>query len=458
MATPGTTVAPYLAQTTQLANENIDTWIPAGRTTANVPAYLANNAVFNVLDYGVAGVSPAVDAPAMQAAVNAAGALNGDSGRMFGGTVLVPAGTPVQLGNTSILIPAGVQIVGEGSRASDIVYTGTGYGLDFGGSGSALYYGCGIREIAIHVDNATGTGIRARGTAEFYMSDIYMEGLDDSTPNGIFLDGGNAANIFSQIRNVTCNHMGGVAFSIGSTGTLYCTTFEMIGLRVLGDGTGTGIKIRPGSPYSMRFSGGNIEDCAIGIDHSGFGCVFEGLRFESNTLDVLLNAGAQTNTFAYCNGLNTLTDNSGLYNTYFQNYNTSYVLFPNNTVTSFTSLVSAGSVMAATSLIFGGGLSSLSRGNTGSIANGATYTTPLVGHCFKLILTESGNDTAAEFLLTPIAGQVSTLGTTSAPTLWSDTIGTSGKINVSVSSGNLQVQNMTGAAATIQYAVLQVEP
>lgn len=63
---------PYLAYTNSLSNTDLDTWLPTdGRTVPDIPTYFANNAVFNVLDYG------GLDQTAIQAAHDACVAAGG---------------------------------------------------------------------------------------------------------------------------------------------------------------------------------------------------------------------------------------------------------------------------------------------------------------------------------------------------------------------------------------------
>jgi len=70
-----------------LALDNSTISLPAGaHTVTTLTDYLANNAVFNVKDYGAAVDGSTVDTLNFTAAITAAGAA-------CGGVVLIPAGT-----------------------------------------------------------------------------------------------------------------------------------------------------------------------------------------------------------------------------------------------------------------------------------------------------------------------------------------------------------------------------
>lgn len=86
------------------------------RTVATLSAYLANNAVFNVKDYGAVGDGVTNDAPAIQAAITACAAGGG-------AVVYLPAGT--YLVTAPLIVPAYVTLAGAGRSATTISKTGT---------------------------------------------------------------------------------------------------------------------------------------------------------------------------------------------------------------------------------------------------------------------------------------------------------------------------------------------
>lgn len=106
MATPGTTAAPYLARTTNIANADIDTWLPGdNRTVATLTDYLDITKTFNPLMYGAVGDGATDDTAAVQATLTQAALSNGNVVIPFGSTFLVDA----------LTVPSGIRIWGLGT-------------------------------------------------------------------------------------------------------------------------------------------------------------------------------------------------------------------------------------------------------------------------------------------------------------------------------------------------------
>lgn len=447
MTTPGTRAAPYAPFTIAAANANLDTWIPGdGRTTVNIPTFLDHNKDFNIADFtpgGVAlGVSATVDTAATQAAVTEAGAYT--QGLAVGARVLVPPRN--LLLNDQIVGGAGVLIGGHGSRGSRFTSSYPGYAFKLGTTGGSLAYGCGIRDVSINLTNAAGGVVQAIGTSGFSAADLYFEGLVSSTNNGVFLDGGNAANIFSVLKNVDCNHIR-TCLRMGTTGSQVATSSTAIGFNALTDlgAAGVGILIDALSGAGSRFFGGNIEGCVTGVSISGFACQFFGMRFEGNTTDLLLNSGAQANVFVGCSGWSVTTDNSGnTTNSFWGNRAGDYTNQPRDTL----SRIEAG-------LTFGPDSSSLTNPTALAIANNATGTLA-IGNCAQLLVYDSGvTGDAAELLLTPnSSGTKLKLNQINAS--YSLTPTTAGKLNFSLSGSTLSIENKLGSNTTVHFMLTKL--
>jgi hypothetical protein len=299
-----------------------------------------------------------------------------------------------------------------------------------------------------------GGAIQAIGTAGFFARNLYIEGtaLTSSTNKGIFLDGGTAACIFSNLNNIICNHIK-IGLRLGTTGSTYVTSTTVVGFNAQCDllSGSIGIQVDASCGQGSSFHGGNIENCATGVSISGLACSFFGLRSEgNNTVDVVLNSGTHGNAFFGCYGFTTVTDNSGnSNNTFLGNYDNSGGHYPLDTLSTLANVSTSGA------LTFGPDSAVFTEGNTGSIANNGTVTVSVSGHCFTMTLTESDQNTACQLLITPSAGVPITLGTVTA-SIYSTTLGTASKINFGYSGGNLTIENKRGVALTVNYVLLKV--
>lgn len=310
-----------------------------GRATDTLGDYLNNNAVFNVKDYGAVGDGTTDDTIALQAAITAAG--NTVTLGTFGATVYLPTGT---YRITSTLLAArGVVIRGEGNRATRILsaVSGTDYAIKIG-SLTSLSYGCAITDLSINVTVTTAGGIWGIGTSGLVLSNLYIEGVVGGGTTGVFLDGGNVANIFTQIVSVTCNHVK-YGCILGSTGTQPVTSVDAMGFRSFNDliSGSVGLLVDgpvPTSGQGSRFVGGNFESCSFGVLVRGYQLTVVGVRFEGNTVDVRLEANSNGNTFWGCTNFDTLQDASGVTdNTFLGNYNSARDVSPPNIVNGITS-------------------------------------------------------------------------------------------------------------------------
>jgi hypothetical protein len=126
-----------------------------GRSVSTLSAYLANNAAFNVKDYGAVGNGTADDTTAIQAAITAAAA------EKTGGVVLIPPGTYKT--TKTLTVPSRVSIVGFGGEASTVAPSNCdGISLGVSGDvGSVNFSDFGIVGTAC----TTRTAFKSQGTS-----------------------------------------------------------------------------------------------------------------------------------------------------------------------------------------------------------------------------------------------------------------------------------------------------
>lgn len=266
--------------------------IATGSTTARTLAARFGE-VANVLDYGAVGDGVADDGVAIQAAL--------DSGRNL---VWVPEGT--YLFATGLTPPNDVSIICANRREATFRYTGTGVAITFGTSDTVLNTGCSLSHCRILLVDKASTAIKLNATNGAVLEDIYMEALfqpfDNTRTNiGVVIDGANISAFFNSLENISCSHFH-EGFRITTTGTTQatsqhfrnCTTFgdkatdnTSIGYNILNNGDGAIIV------------GGNIESCNQGMRFGAAASSVSsfGVRFESNTTDIIFDSGAKTSTF-----------------------------------------------------------------------------------------------------------------------------------------------------------------
>lgn len=238
------------------------------------------------------------------------------------GIVLLPRG-PLTLGD--LLIPAGIELRGQGIIGTIVTYSGSGTFALLGGASALNYFGCGISGMKVISSSDTVLFVNAQGVIYGEISDLLLEGPinDVRTTRGVVIDGMNASSFGMKIGNVTCNHMH-KSFILQSTGTAPGTTYPtsqyFSNCYALGDVAtdpdSTGVEIGGHSGNGTVFNGGNIENCGIGINFkTGCGTVtFIGTRFEpDNTIDINYEVTPNPQIFLGCKNMDStkIIDASG---------------------------------------------------------------------------------------------------------------------------------------------------
>lgn len=281
----------------------LDTGTASVRTTISALGVFARSGVLNVKDYGAKGDGTTDDTAAIQAALNTAA--------VSGAVVLFPAGTYITSG--SLLVAANVAVRGDG-MASIVKYAGTGWAFIGGGTGGSLSYGVAIRDLRILLSNAAGSGITLRGTAAAMLSNLSIERTvvsSSSTGTGIFLDGSNAATIFTRMDRINVQHVK-YGYREGTTGSQVSTSVTATACDALTDtmAGSVGFRIDVGSGGGSTYIGGNAESCETGVQTAAANTSFIGMRFEANTTDIHLVSTCRANTFVGCQWITVITDDA----------------------------------------------------------------------------------------------------------------------------------------------------
>jgi len=194
----------------------------------NLATYLQNRHVANVKDFGAVGNNTTDDYAAIAAAYNSGASIvyfpEPPSGRYKIDTGLTP--------------PNGVVLMGAGTFATRLRYTGTGSAITFGESSTVLNKGCGARNLKIELEDKDAKGLYIRGTEAALFDDILIEGLatyDNTRTNvGVHVDGANISSFFNMFKDVKCTHIH-CGFWIQTTGTLQSTNQYFLNCSTNGD-------------------------------------------------------------------------------------------------------------------------------------------------------------------------------------------------------------------------------
>lgn len=271
---------------------------------------MISGASANAIDFGLSTSGAAADnTTAIQAAISFISAV--------GGVVQIPNGT---YSINSITIPAEVSIQGYGPRATIFNYAGSGSAFTLGGTGTSLYYNCGLSNLSIVMSNSAATAVYCKGTAFAKVTDLYIEGpiVSPRTTAGVIIDGSNASSFSNDVRNIQCNHIH-VGYQVLSNGSVTATQTMFYNCTMFGDvGTDTtsiGILIATYDGNGVNWIGGNLESCGYAFYfQTGAGSsLFSGTRLESNTYDIYLEVTPNPQTFISLINLDfsKVVDNSG---------------------------------------------------------------------------------------------------------------------------------------------------
>jgi hypothetical protein len=235
------------------------------------------------------------DTAAIQAAINWMETQEG------GGTVLLTRGEFLETGLT---VPASVYLVGEGERATSLLYNGSGNAVLCGGTAGALYYHLGVKNMRILLTHVDATAVLAMGTASGKFHDLYIEGPLTYPRNtkGVVFDGGNASSFFNDVRNVLVNHIH-TGFYLTTTGTVNSTAQYFTNCAVNGDvasdPNSVCLLVETNQGNGTVWMGGNAESCGRGFYYNtnAHQTSIFGARLEGNTYDIYLKTPVGQQTF-----------------------------------------------------------------------------------------------------------------------------------------------------------------
>lgn len=307
----------HAGQTSTVSADNFSTWLatagvslPAGRTVGSAAAYLENNAVFNVKDYGAVGdyashplsasfatlaaaqavyphatsLTNELDWAAIQLAVNAAQAAF-DAGVTTGAAVYFPSGVYLVNRTVQVAVGHGIRMYGEGITQTAVTTNAA--------ISATLTLGTTLAQLGdMDIANMTWDGgvLRPGGGSPLADYAIYGSRVDNSRFDRVRASGAAVTgcsigygytNTFRECRwsnntgdGFATNNDAGLGQSNNSVDFIACLALN---------NDGFGYRLRAG--YGNRFFGGNIEQCGKGgifITRQINGLVIHGVYFEGN--------------------------------------------------------------------------------------------------------------------------------------------------------------------------------
>lgn len=223
------------------------------------------------------------------------------------------------IGNNSLEVKYGTQLIGEGVTATKIKYTGNKSAIVLGKpmNKSQLEYGVALKNMTIYLVSPQATAIKLVGTCGAICENIYIEGFSsapDRKTIGVHIDGGYASTFFNNFTNIICNHIQ-TGYKLSGTIPYQSTTSIFVNCTSLGDNikNSIGFEFDDFCGHGTSIHGGNIEVCDIGIKIHDQGASISayGLRFEGNQTDIQFGLYSRGSTFVGCMGINTIDNKTG---------------------------------------------------------------------------------------------------------------------------------------------------
>jgi len=272
-------------QTSSISNEvTLGSFAVAGSSGTQ-----SSGPIFNVRDYGAVGDGSTFDAPAIQAAINAAQTT------VSGGRVYFPPG--IYNTRTTTISITGLAIVLEMADAgSYIKYGGSGYAISFGLAGAAQIHSCGLLLVGVVCTNPAGSAVYVKSPFGFFADHCYFEnGKAGTSGVGMTIDGGLTSQktgyfaTHNLINHVRCNgFLKGILFKGGSLAgwdiTTASTVQECFVNSLAGLAETVGIEFQGSGQCIVR--GGNLESLSYGVKlvsspNRCIGITLDTVRFEA---------------------------------------------------------------------------------------------------------------------------------------------------------------------------------
>jgi hypothetical protein len=264
--------------------------------------------------YGAVGDDSTNNATALQLAIDTAADVGAGIGR--GRTVFFPHG--IYRTASTIIMPTGVKLLGDGRPGSNSIYgswiSGTVNGMtiiDDPDAGASNQDGWAIEKLGfVDGGGATGiTGLHVSGTDQWRVDDcVFFSNVDGSIATGISLEAGTAGNLdnnysaiaFTEFRRVLVGVDGFVAPHM-----LFCDyrpgatmTSGAIAVRMKASGTDTALHAQNGRFVGCEFL---VPSNGIGVHSQGSfieltSCHFEAITSSTGTTGLKLEKVAGSNT------------------------------------------------------------------------------------------------------------------------------------------------------------------